>query len=143
LLPATDEELDIITFKEVKPDKGNEIILIVEDEPDVLEIAKAILIEYGYSIYTALNGEEAIRVYKKRSDEIQMIFTDVIMPKMGGKELFEKLHSSYPDLKFLFTSGYSMETMDEEFVEKENLKIIQKPYHPNVLISEIQQILSD
>jgi PAS domain S-box-containing protein len=120
--------------KEIISLKGTETILIVEDEIELNKLASKYLKSMGYTIYSASNGEEALQVVN--SHKINLVITDVIMPKMGGYELIEELKKINSNIKSILTSGYTPDT----FVEN-NSHFIGKPYSLNDLASKIRTIL--
>jgi CheY-like chemotaxis protein len=121
---------------------GNETILIVEDNMEVKKIASANLRSLGYKVYETSNGREAYEMLKEKKIPVDLILTDIIMPKMSGRELSEKLKEMYPSLKILFTSGYT----DNEIVANSQLvdgvEFIQKPYSLPLLADKIREVLN-
>jgi len=87
---------------------GSETILVVEDEQAVQYVTTRILMESGYTVYEAVDGEDALHIVRSSiSENIHLLITDVVMPRMGGKELSQEFCSLYPDTKVLFVSGYT------------------------------------
>ncbi|HYK89636.1 MAG TPA: response regulator [Acidobacteriota bacterium] len=108
---------------------GNETILIVEDQKLVRTIVKKVLERYGYRVYDAVSGVEAMKVWEASKDDIRLLLTDVIMPDgMTGHELAQKLLAQKPDLRVIFTSGYSAETLGQDMALQEGVNFLQKPY---------------
>src|ERR1039457_2712173 len=93
---------------------GNETILAAEDDTAARSFFKQILETYGYKVIEAVDGEDALAKFNENKDEIKLVILDVIMPKMNGKEACEKIQQLKPDMKCLFTSGYSADIIDEE-----------------------------
>lgn len=120
---------------------GNETILLVEDEPSVLFLAKTILEEQGYSVLTAATPGEALAMAKKHKDRIQMLITDLIMPEMNGRELALELERRYPKIKCLYISGYSNEVLSEQGILNKNLHFIQKPFTLASFANKVRMIL--
>ena len=97
---------------------------------------------YGYSVIEARNGNEALEVTTKGDHpEIDMLVTDVIMPKMGGKELSEKLIEVYPKLKVLYISGYTDNGIARHGVLDEGVSLLQKPFSSHSLAEKIREVL--
>jgi signal transduction histidine kinase/CheY-like chemotaxis protein len=122
--------------------RGSETILVVEDEPDVRELACEFLRVSGYSVLEARNGVEAVAVVARHSGTIHVVLTDMVMPKMGGAELAERLRAIRPDTKVVLMSGYS-----EYFNEPRNQDIspaliLQKPFSRPSLVEKIREALS-
>src|SRR5581483_4051495 len=107
---------------------GSETVLLVEDDPSVRGLAAAILRERGYTVVEAVNGEEGLRAARQHHGKIDLLFTDVVMPVMGGKEMAEALRASHPDTKVLFTSGYTEDAMGHHGVLRPDIAFLQKPY---------------
>lgn len=121
---------------------GNEMLLIVEDEPAVRHLAQSVLEAQGYRVKTALNGEDALRVAREQKDPlISLVVTDVVMPRMGGKAMAEWLKTLNPNLKILFTSGYSEETVANKGVLKNDVEFLPKPYTPASLARKVRELL--
>ena len=107
--------------------RGAETILLVEDELMVRELAAQVLRGQGYTILEASNGQEALRLVKAYTAEIHLLLTDVVMPRMGGKVLADRMKSIYPNIKTLFTSGYTDNAIMNQGVLTANIMFIQKP----------------
>ena len=123
---------------------GSETILLVEDEKPVRELVSRVLQKYGYKILQAGNGAEAIEVWRQHKDEIALLFTDLVMPdNMNGRELAEKLRAERPELKVIFTSGYSADIVGKDFKLEPELNFLQKPYQPQVLALTVRRGLDD
>ncbi len=121
---------------------GTETILVVEDEPVLRDMAHLILEELGYRILDASNGREALAVWEQRAGQIDLLLTDMVMPeKMSGVELAEKLLAQKPDLKVIFTSGYTVDEMGDVFLARRNARFLQKPYTRKHLARTVRQAL--
>ncbi|HPY30470.1 MAG TPA: PAS domain S-box protein [Verrucomicrobiota bacterium] len=121
---------------------GTEGILIVEDENAVRDLLSAILGCYGYQVFPAASGPEALEVWAKHQEAIALVLTDLVMPdRMSGRELAERLWQDRPGLKVVFTSGYGAEVVGRELVLQAGLNFIQKPYHPNKLVQTLREVL--
>jgi len=123
------------------PRGGSETILIAEDETSVRELIVAILETQGYSVLTASNGEDAVRVFEQNREGIDLIISDAVMPRLGGRELYEILQRRFPALKFLFISGYSVNAMSERFIIDEGLELLHKPFNTIDLIRKVRELL--
>jgi CheY-like chemotaxis protein len=97
----------------------------------------------GYRVFTAMKGQEAIEMYRRRSAEINLVILDMIMPEMGGKEVFSKLKRINSNLKVLFSSGYSEDFQSDDIINDVNTSFIQKPFSILVLSKKIKQILEN
>lgn len=118
---------------------GDETILIVEDEPVLREMANMILKECGYSILEAGSGKEALELWRQRASEINLLVTDIVMPEgVSGVELAESIRESQPDLKVVFTSGYTMDDVNTEYLERTHAHFLQKPYTRTTLARAVR-----
>ena len=121
---------------------GNETILIVDDEDLVLDLAKEILHVYGYSTLTATDGLEALDVYEKNREQIDLILLDLSMPKLSGKEVIQEITFIDPKVKIIISSGY-LEDSYMELIRELGIKdIISKPYNPEELAIKIRKVLN-
>jgi CheY-like chemotaxis protein len=121
---------------------GTETILVVEDEAPVRELVCDLLAGHGYKILQAESGRKALEVWNQSKDQIDLVLTDLVMPdRMNGRELAERLWVERPDLKVIFTSGYSAEVVGKDFVMRRGLNYLQKPYHPQRLASVVRDCL--
>ena len=122
-------------------EQGLETILLVEDDTSVRDVTKAALTVYGYTVIDASHGEEALRIFLNREDNIDLLLTDVVMPRMSGDELARLLQEREPDLKVLFFSGYTDDTMIQRGIEHDGMDYIQKPYSHVDLSRKIREVL--
>lgn len=122
--------------------RGTETLLVVEDEPVVCNLARNVLTMQGYDVLAAADGHEGLRVAKEhKGPPIRLVIADVIMPHMGGKMMTEWLKSSYPDLKILFTSGYTDDAIEHHGVLQPGVAFLAKPYNPSTLARKVREIL--
>jgi len=142
-LPRHGAEVEEKPKKEIsKPSaKGNQTILLVEDEPMILEIATTMLNRHGYTVLAAATPGEASRLAREHIGKIHLLMTDVVMPEMNGRELANTLLSLFPDLKCLFMSGYTANVIAHHGVLEEGVNFIQKPFSMNDLIQSVQNAL--
>jgi len=121
---------------------GKETILVVEDEELVREFVAGFLRESGYKVLQAGNGVEALNIWRQHSAQIDLLLTDVVMPqKISGIELAEKLRKEKEQLKIVFTSGYSLELLDEHLRSRSEFNFLPKPYAPAKLKELIRTCL--
>jgi PAS domain S-box-containing protein len=121
--------------------RGHETILLVEDEPSILNLTTQMLEMSGYSILAASTPGEAIRMAREHAGEIHLLMTDVIMPEMNGRDLAKNLLSLYPDLKRLFMSGYTADVIAHQGVLDEGVYFIQKPFSIQSLTTKVREVL--
>jgi len=120
---------------------GHETILVAEDESSLRAMCKEILEKLGYEVLLAADGEEAFKIFKANKNKISLIVLDLVMPKVGGKETFEKIKRIKSDAKVIFVTGYSMEAIHDDFSASDGHILIQKPYRTNVLANKIREVL--
>ncbi|MBI3407992.1 MAG: HDOD domain-containing protein [Planctomycetes bacterium] len=121
--------------------QGSETILLTEDEEGVRRIAQRTLEMYGYKILEARDGFEALKVSEEFKGSIDILVTDTIMPQMGGCELAQRLSRQRPNLKVLYTSGYTDEAIIRHGILSSGLPFLQKPFSPAVLACKIREVL--
>jgi len=120
---------------------GHETILVVEDEPAVRELASIQLRKLGYKILQAGSGAEALALWPKHGDEIDLVFTDMVMADgMTGRDLAETLQSQKAELKVIYTSGYNQDVVEQDFALRKGAPFLQKPYPPAALARMIRQL---
>jgi two-component system, cell cycle sensor histidine kinase and response regulator CckA len=122
--------------------KGRETILLVEDDSGVREVTRSALAEYGYNVVTAVDGNDALRLFKNHKNGFDLLLTDVIMPQMSGRELADNLVIQNPELKVLYFSGYTDDNITQHGVLDENVEFIQKPFSNLDLAKKIKDILA-
>src|SRR6185369_11537282 len=118
-----------------------ETILLVEDEPAILDLTTEMLEIGGYSVLKARNPGEALRLAREHSGEIHLLLTDVVMPEMNGWSLAQNLLSLNTDLKCLFMSGYSADIIARFGVLDEGVHFIQKPFTIQCLTAKVREVL--
>ncbi len=141
-IDKTNDEAEETASTEQLP-KGNESILLVEDEQTVRNLTRRLLEFCGYKVIEAQDGIEALNICAKSSDEIDLLMTDVIMPQMGGRELAEKLTENYPHIKVLFTSGYTDDSIVKHGENEANTNFIQKPFTIETLALKVRKVLDE
>jgi len=121
---------------------GNEMILVVEDEPELRSMALQVLEGFGYRYLEAGSGGEAMDVWKMRAEEIDLVLTDMVMPgEMSGYDLAKQLITFRPGLPVVIASGYSMEDISKELSGNKNISFVQKPYTLETLAKTIRVAL--
>lgn len=139
--PKVQEEADTAVKREVKSmANGTERILVVDDEPSILKLVIDTLKPLGYNVTGAHDGQEALHLCETTDKKFDLLLTDVIMPKMGGSELADKMKAACPHVKVLFMSGYTDNVIAHKGVLKPGLLFINKPLVPSLLVAKIREI---
>jgi len=144
-LPAVDEartSTSIPSSSPVQLPPGTETILVVEDETSVRELTASLLRRQGYTVLEAINGEDALRlIHEQPEQKIHLVISDVVMPRMGGNVLANKLRSQYSGLKVILMSGYTDETAVGQSKLDGAIPFLAKPFTREVLLNKVRQIL--
>ena len=121
---------------------GNELILVVEDEPALRELVTKVLRTYGYQVLEATHGKDALRVWESTEVKPALLLTDMMMPEgMTGWDLACHIRAESPDMKVVYTSGYSPEIFGGEVKMDSNANFLPKPFHPRILAKTVRQCL--
>ena len=127
-----------ISDREVK--RGEETILVAEDSEAVRLFIRKMLTKYGYTIIEAIDGEDAIRTFAMHP-EIDLVIIDSVMPKKNGREVYDEIHKTNPDIKTLFMSGYTKDVVLDKGIEEKDFHFISKPLSPNDLLRKVREVL--
>ena len=120
---------------------GTETILLAEDDAAVLELHRMILEEGGYKVIEAVDGQDALDKFTEHRTEVDILATDVIMPKINGKSLYEEIRKIRPDIKVLFMSGYTKDIIVERGILDDEFSVITKPVTSYELLKKVREIL--
>jgi two-component system cell cycle sensor histidine kinase/response regulator CckA len=123
--------------------RGEETVLLVEDEDSVRGLAQLVLRTHGYKVMTANDGHEALKLTEGHQGAIDVLLTDVVMPGMGGPVLAATLRPRFPRMKVLFSSGYTADAVIRHGLSEENVNFLQKPYLPLALVKKLRQVLDE
>ena len=141
--PIVDSELDV-AGPEFAPAalRGSETILLVEDQDQVRFVANAILKRSGYRVLAAMNAAEALLLCDMHSESIALLLTDVVMPQMSGVELAKRLSHARPELKVLYMSGYTDDSVVRHGILESEMAFLQKPFTPETLTRKVREVLN-
>ena len=143
-LPRVEQRTGVSTARPASPDlpRGTETILLVEDDPSLREMASLLLQRLGYTVLAAANGVEALNVIRQRdTGHIDLLFTDIVMPQMDGKELSDRIRAVHPQTKVLFTSAYTENAAIHQGVLDGGVALLQKPFTPSALALKLRAVL--
>ncbi|MGZ9136696.1 MAG: PAS domain S-box protein [Candidatus Deferrimicrobiaceae bacterium] len=141
-LPPVEGAPDVLESQ--KPSEirgGTETILLAEDDESVRMLVERSLRDLGYTLLVTRNGEEAIEIFHQNSDKISLALLDVVMPLKGGKEAYEVIHRIKPELKVIFMSGYTADSVHESFVKIAGVPFLPKPFSPSSLARKVREVL--
>jgi PAS domain S-box-containing protein len=121
--------------------RGSETVLVAEDDASVRKLIVYILEQYGYNVYEAADGEEAVKVFQEHAESINLLLLDVIMPHKNGREAYREIVKIRPDMKALFTSGYTADIIEKRGFLEEGFEAILKPVLLTALLQKVRQVL--
>lgn len=125
------------------PIKGTETVLAVDDDADLLDFVKEALTPLGYRMLTAKDSETALRLAEETEESIDLLLTDVIMPRMNGIDLAQEFMVRYPDTKIVFMSGFICPSMAQHNTPRIDKAFVQKPFTRNALVQKMRDILDE
>ena len=141
-LPRGDEPEAVVAQKKtVESPRGNETILVVEDEEQVRDITVQILEAQGYNMLEASSGEVALALCAEYREEIHLLITDVVMPGMSGKDLADRLTLTRPEMRVIYMSGYTDNAIVQHGILQEGIDFINKPFMAGALAVKVRQVL--
>jgi CheY-like chemotaxis protein len=121
--------------------RGTGTILLIDDEKMILDVGCELLEELGYTVLSALSGQEALQIFQENSTKIDLVIMDMIMPGMSGGEAFDRLRNINQDIKVLLSSGYSLKGQATQILRRGCDGFIQKPFNLNQLAEKIGSII--
>ena len=134
-------EFETSSFANEQIPGGVETVLLAEDEEMVRKFTSRVLTRAGYKVISSSDGEEAVEMFKKHQDEIDILVFDVIMPKMNGRLAYNEIELIKPGIPVLFCSGYGDDLLRNEYMVEIDGRILPKPYQPKELLKELRIML--
>ncbi|HEX8373346.1 MAG TPA: response regulator [Chthoniobacterales bacterium] len=124
----------------VQPEKaGKPTILVIEDEPVLLSLARMVLENSGYHVLEASSGDEALTLWQEKKDTVDLVLTDMVMPgSLSGPQVAQMMRADNPTLQVIYSSGYSMDSMVDTTGDTDPKSYLPKPYVPSTLIKAIK-----
>lgn len=129
--------------RQAVPKGNNETVLFAEDDFEVRTLGKKLLMKHGYRVIEAGDGDDAVKKFLENSDSVKVLLLDVMMPKKNGKQVFEEIRKVRPDIKALFTSGYTYDVIGRQNIHDEGLNFISKPLEPYELLRKLHAVITD
>jgi two-component system, cell cycle sensor histidine kinase and response regulator CckA len=121
---------------------GSELILVAEDEPSLRALVTATLSQLGYRVVATADGEEAVKEYERVGNEVALVLLDVVMPRVGAREAFERIQAIKSDVRVLFMTGYAPEsTRLTQIIESGRAALLEKPFTPEALAAKVRSII--
>jgi PAS domain S-box-containing protein len=140
-LPSVSESATASASAAAAPPRGNATVLLVEDEPSLRALTREVLEDGGYRVLEAQDGAVALEVARAHAGVIDLVISDVVMPRMGGRELSERLALERPRTAVLFVSGYTADTIARQGVLEEGVRLLHKPFTPDALLLKVSEVL--
>ena len=126
---------------DAKPSAGSETVLVAEDDDDVRTMLSSMLESQGYVVLTARDGMDALEIFTAKQHEIDLVILDMVMPGKHGREVYRQIRENGSKVPVLFSSGYSPNDDESDFLNENGLRLIKKPYSPNRLFTLVREIL--
>ncbi|MCP4724493.1 MAG: response regulator, partial [bacterium] len=142
-LPATDEMKLSEKKNKNRITKGSSTILLADDEKDIRSLVEMMLESMDYSVILAKDGMEAVKIYEREKDNIDLVILDMIMPNMSGKEAYIIIKKIDPTVKVLFSSGYNNSSQAIEIIDDSGMGFLQKPFNRHKLSEIVAAILKN
>lgn len=140
-LPATQGETDFVEEPTESPQTGEELVMVVDDDDTVRNLAEEILNGHGYRTIAAEDGQRAVEIFRSMKDEISVVVLDLLMPHMSGEETLAHLSALKSDVKVLLCSGFGQNKSVERLIQSRPCHFLQKPYRPNELLGMVRDML--
>ena len=140
-LPRVPEPATVVELAVPSVQGGSETILVVEDDEGVRALTCEVLEDRGYDVVAASDGEHAMEIVRRKQLEAELLITDVVMPRMNGRELAGRLRDRRPELKVLYMSGYSARVMSHRGLVQDEAQLLQKPFTPRSLADKVREVL--
>jgi CheY-like chemotaxis protein len=141
-LPTSEKIVSDVKILTEEQLPGDGTILLVDDEELILDVGKGMLDKLGYRTLIVDNGEEAIAMYRENQNEIALVILDMVMPKMNGRQTYDRLKKINPQIKILLSSGYSLDGDAQDILKGSSDDFIQKPFNVKILSRKIKQFLN-
>jgi CheY-like chemotaxis protein len=143
LLPITESSDDAVQLPAPRSESGDgEVVLIVEDEAAMREVTRRMLERSGYQVLAAANGHEAVDMVTSRPGQVDVLLTDVVMPKMLGREVADRISAAVPRVRVVFMSGYTEGLLNAQGALEPGVNLIEKPFSKTALLTKLREVLA-
>ena len=142
LLPLSSAPAEAAAERSSPASGGSETLLLLEDDDGIRGLALRVLRQNGYTVLEAKNGEEALNVAGAHKGALSLLLTDVVIPGMGGRLVADKLRELRPDIRVLFMSGYTEDTVMLKGIAQDKVNFLQKPFTPKTLTAKVREVLA-
>jgi PAS domain S-box-containing protein len=143
LLPITESSDDAVQLPAPRSESGDgEVVLIVEDEAAMREVTRRMLERSGYQVLAAANGHEAVDMVTSRPGQVDVLLTDVVMPKMLGREVADRISAAVPRVRVVFMSGYTEGLLSAQGALEPGVNLIEKPFSKTALLTKLREVLA-
>jgi len=139
----TSASAETVTVAEEPPVGGSETILLAEDDKTVREMTLLLLQDFGYTVITAVDGEDAVKKFSENKDRIQLLLFDLIMPGKSGKDAYDEIQLVRPDIKVIFSSGYDPDMVRQKALLEQHVPVVYKPVPMAMLLKKIRSVLDN
>lgn len=141
-LPTVAHRIDQVPVPHISaPRGGSETILLVEDQPAVRAIVRKALTSHGYTVLDASHGDDALKAIAEHTGPLDLLLTDVVMPRMSGSEVTERIRATHPGVRVLYMSGYTEEAVIRNGVLGSVVPFLEKPFTPDVVLRKVREVL--
>ncbi len=140
-MPLISEDTESLKHASLALARGKETVLVAEDDAGVRKLIRKVLTEFGYTVFEAADGEDAARVFAENSDTVELVIFDLILPKKSARDACLEMKMINPDLKVLFTSGYTADVIHKKGVLEDGLPYLAKPIVPTELLARVREIM--
>jgi two-component system cell cycle sensor histidine kinase/response regulator CckA len=131
-----------VSLEEQKDPASPKAILLVDDEPIMLNLGKEILEGHGYRVLVAGDGAEAVEIYKQHHSDIDLVILDLLMPRLDGGQTYVEMKKIRDDIKVFFCTGYTPKEVIGSLLEESSLRALQKPFRPTEFMDTVRELLA-
>ena len=139
-LPRVEGEEETVSPVSAPAPHGTETVLVAEDDDQIRDFVTRVLSRKGYRVLSASDGFDALRLCGESADPVDLLITDVVMPRMGGRELASRIQTAKPGVRVLFVSGYTEDAISQRGILEAGLQFLQKPFTTDALLRKVREV---